>query len=378
MLRDKGLGTIVPNQLDMSGVRNSNRRDTEIYSHTSLRGLAACAVVGYHAVLAHGAPGYSIANTFFMHSYLFVDLFFILSGYIISSSYESMFRSGPLNGTAYRLFQLRRIIRIYPNYVVWLAIAILTTLAIEWKNTGAVALSSDFAVSLVMHLAMIQSLLDAPIKWNLPLWSIAVEFISYLVFPILILARQRLRWFDATAAALTTAGLVFLWSSTTLDTISGWTSVLRCLCGFSLGMLLASSQPFTVLPSLWLSALQLGALTFALVSVAVGAELAAILGFVALVGATARNDGALFTVFRRPELHYLGRISFSIYLAHVPVLSVYLATAGFFEKRTGLPLLTDWLVMTSFVLLGSIVAASLSFALLEVRSRRWLTAKLLN
>lgn len=268
-----------------------------------------------------------------------------------------MFRSGSLDGTAYRRFQLRRLIRIYPNYVVWLAIAVLTALAIEWKNTGSPVLSSDLVVSLAMHVTMIQSLLDAPIKWNVPLWSIAVEVISYLVFPILVLIRQRLRGFDAAAAALAAAGLVFLWSSTTLDTISGWSSVLRCLCGFSLGMVLASSQPAAALPAPWLSAFQLGGLAFALGSVAAGAELAAILGFVALVGATARNGGALFTVFRRPELHYLGRISFSIYLAHVPVLSVYLATAGFFEEKTGLPLLTDWLVMMSFVLLGSIVTA---------------------
>lgn len=372
------LGALGRNDSNISGVQTFENYDTEIYSHTTLRGLAACAVVCYHTVLAHGDSNYFIANSLFKNSYLFVDLFFILSGYIISRSYGAMFQGDSLDGTAYRRFQLRRLIRIYPNYVVWLAIAVLTALAIEWKNTGSLILSSDFVVSLAMHVAMIQSLLDAPIKWNVPLWSIAVEVISYLVFPILVLIRQRLRGFDAVAAAFAAAGLVFLWSSTTLDSISGWPSVLRCLCGFSLGMVLASSQPVATLSAPWLSLLQLGALALAIVSVAAGAELLAVLGFVALVGATARNGGALFAVFRRPELHHIGKISFLIYLAHVPVLSVYLATAGFLERRTGLPLLTDWLVMMSFVLLGSIVAASLSFALLETRSRRWLSAKLLD
>lgn len=59
------LGALGRNDPNISGGQTFEKHDTEIYSHTTLRGLAACAVVCYHTVLAHGAPDYFIAYSLF-------------------------------------------------------------------------------------------------------------------------------------------------------------------------------------------------------------------------------------------------------------------------------------------------------------------------
>jgi hypothetical protein len=98
-------------------------------------------------------------------------------------------------------------------------------------------------------------------------------------------------------------------------------------------------------------------------AVATGAELVAILGFVAVVGATARNSGALFTIFRRAELRYLaGYRSRST----SPMSRLSVTCDSWLLGRKNQLLWQRLLVMTSFRSLGLSVAASFSFALLEI------------
>src|SRR5215210_2241655 len=81
------------------------------HSLNGLRGLAALIVVLFHAAALIGtqlAPG----------GYLAVDLFFILSGFVIAHAYDHRFAEGlgPLAFIRYR------IIRFYPLYLLGLAI----------------------------------------------------------------------------------------------------------------------------------------------------------------------------------------------------------------------------------------------------------------
>ena len=66
-------------------------RCQEIVCHTSLRGLAALSVLLYHTHLFSGETGYYLADNLFRHAYLFVDMFFILSGYILFAKYGPSF-----------------------------------------------------------------------------------------------------------------------------------------------------------------------------------------------------------------------------------------------------------------------------------------------
>jgi peptidoglycan/LPS O-acetylase OafA/YrhL len=177
------------------------------------------------------------------------------------------------------------------------------------------------------------------------------------------------------AAAL--GGLGFLWFTTSLDAITGPFSVLRCLSGFSLGMVLVSLQPRLSRQSpRYLSLMQVAAAAAALAAIAWHVDIVAVVAFAALVAVTAPDVGGLAGFLRSAPLHRLGQISFSLYLAHWPVLDAYLELANGTDRRLGMTLLGDWLVMTVAVLAISLMAAELSYRLWETPTRTWLTARL--
>lgn len=114
---------------------------------------------------------------------LFVDMFFILSGFVISYSYPAT--SAGLR--SYLRFMLRRIARIYPlHLLVLLAFAGLAFIGIP-GSTPASGLS-DF----IYNLLLIQAWgVTDHLSFNSPAWSISAELFCYLLFPLLMyLARS--------------------------------------------------------------------------------------------------------------------------------------------------------------------------------------------
>lgn len=94
------------------------RRPSENFAHTGLRGLAALAVVGFHA-MRHPEPLEPGLGSFLQASYLFVDLFFVLSGFIMFETYAPRLRTGAFRKEALR-FLFKRALKILPNYYIWL------------------------------------------------------------------------------------------------------------------------------------------------------------------------------------------------------------------------------------------------------------------
>jgi peptidoglycan/LPS O-acetylase OafA/YrhL len=94
---------------------SSSRSRSEIRSLTGLRGVAAAYVVLYHMHLFELCSG--AAATVLTHGYLAVDLFFVLSGFVMALTYAELFEGG-FSAGRYRDFLVRRIARVYPLYVV--------------------------------------------------------------------------------------------------------------------------------------------------------------------------------------------------------------------------------------------------------------------
>lgn len=110
---------------------------------------------------------------------LFVDMFFILSGFVISYSYPS---ASP-GARSYFRFLVRRIARIYPLHLLTL----LAFVALAWMGiSGPTSHASviDFAhnVFLVQAWGVTDHL-----SFNSPSWSISAELFCYLLFPLLML-----------------------------------------------------------------------------------------------------------------------------------------------------------------------------------------------
>ncbi len=115
---------------------------------------------------------------------LFVDMFFILSGFVISYSY-------PTTSTGFRpyvRFLVRRIARIYPLHLLTL----LAFVALAWigiSGPTSHASPSDFAHN--AFLVQAWGITDH-LSFNSPSWSISAELFCYLLFPLLMLLATRI------------------------------------------------------------------------------------------------------------------------------------------------------------------------------------------
>jgi peptidoglycan/LPS O-acetylase OafA/YrhL len=166
------------------------RRVEHLPSLTPLRGIATLSVVLFPFCwrFPHLHPGdYGIVR----EGYLVVDVFFVLSGFVISHVYKDIFAS-ECTCRGYCDFLKARIARIYPLHLamlmVFLAAVALERAAIRLTggHVGPVPLTGERSVAgLFANLAMLQGLWARGLSWDNPAWSISLEFIAYLPFPLL-------------------------------------------------------------------------------------------------------------------------------------------------------------------------------------------------
>lgn len=303
-----------------------------IMSHTSIRGVAALLVVFYH--LQFGTQTYfawESATPFFEKGYLWVDLFFILSGFVISYSARADARA-PYGRAEIRAFYVTRAARIYPLHLVclFLLFAVLAAQQLIARVTSIGTADPDFLsplriAALFEQLALLNAWgLTGLITWNIPSWSISAEMFAYLLFPLLAALIARGRGAALTAIALGALAF-YLWVGTTtgiLDIVKR-EAILRCLSGFGIGMILyALRARIDALGSGLLGAAQAVGTVIVLVTMIGGHnDVLAIPGFILLVGATWPDRGWLAALLKTRLLHWLGEISYSVYLNHFWILA---------------------------------------------------------
>ncbi|MEC9432951.1 MAG: acyltransferase [Pseudomonadota bacterium] len=351
------------------GTATGGGGDAEIVAHASLRGVAAYGVLLFHSWTA--VFGREAAGGFLAHGWIFVDLFFMLSGFILFSRYAAWFRSG-MRARAGRFLRLR-FLRIYPNFLVWFLAALAFNLA--WHAGGpdrpdAVAVG----VSVVLHLVMAQSILPSPILWNTPLWSLSVEMALYFAFPAIAFLSARFGgrfWALALpCAALIPAALIA--TEGTADVWRGGGSVLRGLSGFVIGCALAQGQArIDAMPERLLSLAQAGALIAAAAAVHLGAEPIALASFAALVLLTGRNRGAATRWFGWGPLRWLGRISFSFYACHMLCMDVIENVWSAIDPGAGAPDAATFLTHAALSTAASLAVGAAGYALVERPAHRW-------
>ena len=86
----------------------------EIKCLTGLRGVAAVIVMLYHFC---GTDSYlrPYVPHLISRGFLGVDVFFVLSGFVMALSYAALFKDG-IAGTDYKVFMVKRLARVYPLY----------------------------------------------------------------------------------------------------------------------------------------------------------------------------------------------------------------------------------------------------------------------
>ena len=183
--------------------------DLRYRSLDSLRGVCASMVVLMH----FKTTGWISYNPTVRYGYLFVDFFFVLSGFVIAASYGDKLAKG----FSITKFVALRFGRLYPLHVAVLAAFLVTHLAISWFAPnlahGQEAPDSYSAASFFASLTMTQPFFGRDTTfWNAPAWSIAAEFWTYVIFALLF--RSAKRWVVpfALCASLISGGLLFAYS----------------------------------------------------------------------------------------------------------------------------------------------------------------------
>ena len=140
-----------------------------------LRAYAIASVVGYHFFPAIFASGY-----------IGVDIFFVISGYLMSCL---LFAKSDRFRVLYVDFLLKRIQRIFPELLL-LVLSLLVVFIIFAPYFEVIAFAKEalFSLSFVSNLRYL-SILDyfdavSHNKWLLHTWSLSVEMQVYLMLPV--------------------------------------------------------------------------------------------------------------------------------------------------------------------------------------------------
>jgi peptidoglycan/LPS O-acetylase OafA/YrhL len=288
------------------------------------RGLCALWVALFHL----GPLGPILSLPFFRNSYLFVDFFFVLSGFVITHTYAHR-----LNSTADILgFIIRRIGRLWPlhAFVISLLIIDQAILFIVYPQNHPLHNSAFTGLfnlaALPATLLLLQSLgIYAYTPWNAPSWSISTELWVYLIFISLIWIGPRLKILSVLLLAISGAMIVSWYSPHAMNTTYDY-GFFRCLYGFFTGYLFLKLHSRIQSLGNYGKVLEILVIILVVVFISYTREqrwsLLAPLIFGCAVLIFAYEDGSVSAWMQNKFLVSLGSWSYSIYLMHWPILLI--------------------------------------------------------
>jgi peptidoglycan/LPS O-acetylase OafA/YrhL len=316
----------------------------------SWRGIAALLVALFHLNI------YSAIHSldFIRNGYLFVDFFFVLSGFVITHSYAN--RLGTLDGLG--TFAIRRFGRLWPLHaVVLLAFVMVESAKAVSAARGASFYNPPFTAANSLHaiplnLVFAQSFgIERQLTWNSPSWSICAEFWTYLIFAAALfiattwLSRIRFATGSLIAALLIgSASVLLLFAQHGIDATYDL-GLVRCLYGFLVGHLtyrLWQAASHVKFSSGFLEgATLIAVIVYVSVVGRTGYSLLAPLVFAVAVFVFAFESGLISRLVSNKANAWLGRISYSIYMWQAFIIFNFVdRPVSIIEKMTGQVLTT--------------------------------------
>jgi len=307
-----------------------------------------------------------------------VDLFMVLSGFFIAATYASLSAQHP-PATAMRYFWIRRVMRIWPVYavlltIVWIFLVPLHELRLEqlqaFAPTGAPMVASEpqpvTLWSALLHYTMLFGLLPSQATATaLPDWSLSLEFQFYLVFPLLAIAlrkRPLVLCFAAAVMAFVSPPLFgFYLTPGSLAHFRQPAFLPYRLHFFLLGALACAmfKRHREAADATWTG----DVLAIVLCLVVMGVQ--ATLGVFGILYLMARPHSRAASLLGHDTMRWLGRISFSIYLVHTPLLRVVVTMLVREPWFLSLPPLARFAVAAACLVPVVLVAAQLLYRLVE-------------
>jgi peptidoglycan/LPS O-acetylase OafA/YrhL len=354
----------------------------------SWRGICALLVALFH----FPAAGWLQTNGFISGSFLFVDFFFVLSGFVIAHAYTERLT----DGISLKRFMVTRFGRLYPLHIFILTAFVVFEMA--RLTAGHNAFSDGNSVrSLVSNLFMIHGLgMDSSLSWNAPSWSISTELFAYLLFGFVTVALNRVALLAFASAVVVAPLFLFAVSPDYMDATYDF-GFIRCLYGFAAGVLVhvafvqLADKPAPDVGTRLTWTFAEGA-----VVLAVGLYVATsyvgpfsisapfVFGLAVLI--FVHEAGYISRLLRGRVFLGLGTLSYSIYMTHLFVQGRMLNAAKAAEIYLGVPMLSmsatggepapvfsaAWAMPMAGLMLAVVIAASwLSYRYVEVPGRDW-------
>lgn len=299
----------------------------------SLRGIAALVVVLFHSPFVYNGKHAVIGQ-----GNIFVDFFFILSGFVMALAYSKKIEQG----LTFKKFIIPRVGRLYPLHVfmllIWVPYILAKTYAFHTMGLGSTdPLEQNSLFTFVSNLLLINSLnINESLSWNCPAWSISVEFFTYIFFFFFAFFSKAigssLKYLCVCILAYTL--LYKLTGSSLLSTHEF--GYLRCVGGFFLGAWIFKTSKGHKLNISYIihGALEILLVTISLYLVYLSQagkvfQLITIISFgLTIYLFSIQSSGVLSKALSVKPMIYLGTLSYSIYMIH----AIIFALAGHIYK----------------------------------------------
>jgi len=300
----------------------------KLESLEAFRGIAAVLIILFHSQI------YSLIthNRFIGNSFLFVDFFFVLSGFVMIYVYDD------------RLNKLSEIVpyitlrfgRIYPLHLVILLawLGYILTKYIVFVNYG---LGHDPTIvnnvkSFTLNILLLHSMgFLTEGSWNDPSWSISVEFYTYLVFAAFCLLPNAKKIRPYLAPLIVFLSYYYLLNTTTrtdLNIVYDF-GIFRCIGGFFSGVTvyyLFKGKLFSIKRGNTI--FEASALAFLIYMTTVSSQnitlqMITLLSFsIVVLIFSVQSSGHISKLLHLRPFQVIGRYSYSIYMLHALILDL--------------------------------------------------------
>jgi peptidoglycan/LPS O-acetylase OafA/YrhL len=349
-------------------------------AHTGLRGVAAMTVAPIHMYCEVFVPGFDTHVMPWLNGFLAVDIFFMLSGFILPYVYFT--GVGCHMKSSWKSFFIARLARIYPLHLATIIAAGAMVLAGKVMH---IPMGRPYEISdLLPQLLLIHAFPGVEVwGWIHPSWSICMEALAYVAFfPVIGIWIRRKSGLFAKVSLIGALAILYLTTYAQCDepeenAAMGWFAIGRVFTCFTMGMVLWSflrdhDRLTEKLQSC--SGISLAVFILGYIGSSLGAYpfpwLILVVPFM-ILGLTSNAPSFPNRILGNRVVVWLGTISYSIYLIHTLFGKI---VAGLASKIDPGPMTGVLMLILVFALLLGI--SSLSYHWFENPARRWIQNKL--
>lgn len=365
------------------------RSKPEIKSNTALRGIGALLVMVYHLGEIKTAPG-EVTRFIDLGANidLVLDMFFLLSGFIMAYIYAETF-SKTVSGKSMGRFLWFRFARTYPVHIFALLIYLVerSFYIFSYAHLGnflhvpvppAIFYTDpnlqNTPFTLLANILLIHGVgVTSQLSWNYPSWTLSAEFAAYVVFPFLCLYIGRFGKIGAVIQIALCVGAYLALEAVYGDlNVPGYDGAIRCVPGFAIGVAIYTLSSYVKeLSDRQLHVAQGISLAVLLLTYSYAhSQVLVMITLAVFVWLTTENRGWVSSALSWSPLHYLGLLSYSIYMTHVTVGKPVFPVLDLIGDRLGLADEWWWLYFTLAVAMGVTIGISvLIFRYVEMPAR---------